>query len=308
MKRSGSKRGRRLRRFGGVVAVLTLGLPAGVGGQLSLRGDTVTAAEPVVRFDPDLRLGRELTLAGFGIALEASAFLISVESQAVPVSGLDPLDISWHADLDVVGNRNTGANNASNWTRNLSLVFPFVLAAASGEGGERWESFGRRSVVYAETLLITHGLTQVGKEALGRARPYAYIAIGERPDEAAYDVAGSRTFHSMPSGHSSSAWTGAAIGMTEHLLGRPDAKWFERVGTGFAGGALAGTTSALRVAAGQHFPSDVLAGAALGIATGVTVPLLHRGQRPLPSTSASLQTMAGALAGTLLGVLIARGY
>lgn len=258
--------------------------------------------------DPDLRTGREVTLGVVWVALEASSFLISVEALAVPAAGLDPSDISWSADRDIVGNISTDANSLSNWTRNAALAFPFVLAAASGQRGERWRTFGRRSVVYAETLLINHGVTHLGKEAFGRARPYAYLPVEERPNETAYAVGRTRTFHAMPSGHSSSAWTGAAIGITEHLLARPEARWYERVGTGFVGGALAGTTSALRVAAGQHFPSDVLVGAALGIATGVTVPLLHRGERPLPSAGATLETMAGALAGTLLGVVIGKGY
>ena len=39
--------------------------------------------------------------------------------------------------------------------------------------------------------------------------------------------------------------------------------------------ALAATTGALRVAAHKHFPTDVLAGAALGSAIGWFVPQLY---------------------------------
>ena len=39
--------------------------------------------------------------------------------------------------------------------------------------------------------------------------------------------------------------------------------------------AAAATTAALRVAAHRHFPTDVVAGAALGTAVGWVVPLLH---------------------------------
>lgn len=58
-------------------------------------------------------------------------------------------------------------------------------------------------------------------------------------------------------------WTGAAVGMTEHLLRRPGASWTESFGIRFVAGGLAGMTSALRVVGGQHFSSDVLAGAAV---------------------------------------------
>jgi len=91
--------------------------------------------------------------------------------------------------------------------------------------------------------------------------------------------------------------------MTDYLLSRPDASWAERVGVGLVGGGLAGATSALRVTAGQHFPSDVIAGAGIGIVTGVAVPLLHRGGRPLPSSEALFEVLGGALVGTLIGVV-----
>jgi membrane-associated phospholipid phosphatase len=211
-------------------------------------------------------------------------------------------------DRDVVGNRSLGANTASNWTRNGARVFPFVLALATGQQGERWHDFGLRSVVYAEAFFVTFGVTHLGKVMFGRARPYAYLSEQERPDDSHYDVSRKHTFLSMPSGHASSAWTGAVLGMTDHLLRRPEASWIERAGVGFLGGALAGSTSALRTEAGQHFSSAVLAGTGVGVATGVTVSLLHRGEQPWPSSGAWLQMTAGALAGTALGVLLARGY
>jgi len=97
------------------------------------------------------------------------------------------------------------------------------------------------------------------------------------------------------------------LGMTTHLLQRPQASWVERAGVGFLGGVLAGTTSALRVEAGQHFPSDVLVGAGIGIVSGVAVPLLHRGEQQI-RTDAVLQMVGGGLAGTFLGVMLARRY
>ena len=154
--------------------------------------------------------------------------------------------------------------------------------------------------------MISQGLTRLGKGAFGRPRPYAYQSVDARSNASAYDASKAGTFHSMPSGHSSSAWTGAAVAMTEHLLHRPDAGWLERAGVGFLGGALAGATSVLRVAAGQHFPSGVLVGAGIGIATGVAVPLLHRGEQPLPSFSSWAQSAGGSLAGVVVGLLVAR--
>jgi membrane-associated phospholipid phosphatase len=229
-----------------------------------------------------------------------------VDRLVVPPAGLDPRDITWAADRSVVGRSSSGSDRASNWTRNASLVFPFVLALAVAPPGARWEGLTKRGVVYAETLLVSQGATFLGKSLWDRARPFAYLAEADRPTDRSFDVGTERTFRSMPSGHASSAWTGVTMGLTEYLLSRPQASAWARIAIGFVGGGLAGATSSMRVEAGQHFPSDVLAGAGIGVATGVAVPLLHRGDRPLPSTGAWLETIGGVLAGTLAGVWVTR--
>jgi membrane-associated phospholipid phosphatase len=255
---------------------------------------------------PELHLGREIVLSGIGSGLLLAGYLMPVDRLVVPPAGLDPGGIAWRADRGVVGRSSSSADRASNWTRNASLLFPFVLALAVAPQGARWEGLTKRGVVYAETLLVSQGATFLGKSLWDRARPYAYLAEADRPTEPSFDVGTERTFRSMPSGHASSAWTGATMVLTEFLLSRPQAPAWERFALGFVGGGLAVSTSSMRVVAGEHFPSDVLAVAGIGVATGVAVPLLHRGDRPLPSTGAWLETIGGVLAGTLAGVWVTR--
>ena len=290
--------------------IWVLCLPMSVRGQLATSADAVSTPDRVHpdRLYPDYRKGHEITLSSVGAGFLVASLLVPVDYRDVPPPGFDPIEIAWSMDRDIIGNKSLQADATSDWTLNAAVAFPLVLTFVTSQHGERWRNFGRRSLVYAETFLIRQGFTSLAKTMLGRARPYAYLSEEGRPDDSAYDVSRESTFQSMPSGHSSTAWTGAALGMTEHLLNRPEASWLERAGVGFVGGALAGMTSALRVEAGLHFPSDVLAGAGIGIATGVAVPLLHRGEQPLPSSKAWAEMMAGALAGTLLGVLVAQGY
>lgn len=296
---------RSVRHLGTALLLPAVCVPAVARGQLTPGTDSLSI-QPSYSY-PDLRKGREITLSGGGAGLLVSGLLVPVDQLEVPPQGFDPNEIGWSMDRDVVGNRNRGADRASDWTRNASLVFPLALALATGQEGERWHGFGRSSLVYAETILISQGLTWLGKTTVGRARPFAYLPASQRPNYLSYDVSTERTFEAMPSGHSSSAWAAAALGMTTHLLQRPRAGWVERVGVGFLGGVWAGATSALRVEAGQHFPSDVLVGAGIGLLSGVTVPMLHRGEQPL-ATNAVLQMIGGGLAGTFLGVMLARGY
>lgn len=293
--------------FGYLLVVVLYG-PAGAVGQQPDRPILRPAPEQLLpgTLYPHFEKGRETLLSGVGAGLFVTGALVSVERRFVPPEGLDLQQIGWMTDRRIVGNRSLDANDASDWTRGASMLFPLVLTLASLEPGQRWDGFRDRGFVYVETLLLSQGSTLVAKTMLGRPRPYTYLSEAQRPVDPAYDVSTDRTFYSMPSGHSSSAWTGAAIGMTEHLLSRPSSSWVERVGVGVVGGALGGATSALRVTAGQHFPSDVVAGAGIGIVTGVVVPLLHRGEQPLPSAEAWSQMFGGAVAGTLFGVLIGR--
>lgn len=302
--------------FGGVralalgLAVLTAALPGRLLGQAMAKSGVsgVVAGPRVTEAYPEFRRAREVALVSVGAGLLVAAHLVSVNAPAVPVRGLDPERISWSVDRQTIGTSSLDAHLASNWTRNAAVVLPFAMALATGPSGSRWEGFGRRSAVITQAFVLSQGLTNLGKSAIGRARPYTYVPSDDRIEDPAYDVTAPGAFASMPSGHSASAWTGATLAVTEYLLGHPDAVWSHKGGIGFLGGALAGGTSALRVEAGQHFPSDVLVGAAIGIITGVAVPMLHRGQRAGPSTSSWLEATGGLAVGTLLGSVLARRY
>ena len=257
---------------------------------------------------PSFENTREITIGVFGVGMMGAGFLIDIDVQPVPVEGLDPSTIKFSVDRNIVGNPSTTAMTASNWTRNAALLMPWALAALTGPSGDRWHAMGPRTLIWAETFFVSMGATSLGKSTFSRPRPFAYLPSDQRPDEDHYDVSRERAFVSMPSGHASSAWTATGLAMTEHLLHRPHAHWFERISVGFLGGALAASTSRLRVEAGQHFPTDVLAGSALGLMSGVTVPLLHRGRLPLPSGGALLQMSGSALAGTLISILLTSGF
>jgi membrane-associated phospholipid phosphatase len=256
---------------------------------------------PLTRY-PEFRWSLDAPLLVVGAGLALTGGLLTLDRRDVPPEGLDPSEISWAVDRRIVGQTDEGADRASDWTRNAALAFPLVLALASPD--DRWSGLGRRGFVYAQALLLSGGLTTLGKQAFGRPRPFTYLPESERPSNPNYDVEDERAFRSMPSGHTSTAWTAASVGITEHLLTRPDAGTLERTLVAFVGGGLAAATGGLRVESGQHFPSDVLAGTAIGIASGVTVPLLHAGG-PLPSRRSWLEAAAGTLAGAAVGSLLA---
>jgi undecaprenyl-diphosphatase len=155
----------------------------------------------------------------------------------------------------------------------LDIGLPCVLAIIGWWRGDRTRSV--RGWLGGATVAGA-GLVQVFlKHVACRARPSAAGAgafFSEFPCvPAAYAVA------SFPSGHTTTAFALAT------LL----ALWYPRGAIGFLG--LAGVVGFTRVFLGAHFPSDVLAGAALGTAVALIayakVPGVRRPEAPAGNPS-----------------------
>lgn len=126
-------------------------------------------------------------------------------------------------------------------------------------------------VPVVESVAITSILTRAVKYAVARQRPSAYFdAPMDEEDNLAF-----------PSGHASIAFaiaTGA--GRVARMRGYRSEAWIW-----IAGLSLATTTGYLRIAADRHYATDVLAGAALGSAVGLTIPLLMRRETAVVATA-----------------------
>jgi undecaprenyl-diphosphatase len=132
-----------------------------------------------------------------------------------------------------------------------------VAAGLSLTGGSR----GRRAAVDGlAAIAVTSFVANVALKPLGRR---------SRPDVVAHDVPSARhvrmpTTHSFPSGHSASAFAFAtAVGASRPAAARPLR-------------ALAALVAYSRVHTGVHYPGDVLAGSALGIALARLVTRARR--------------------------------
>lgn len=165
----------------------------------------------------------------------------------------------------------------------ISLVDGHWAArAAEHRRGRAFVSRWRTAVlIEAEALALTALLTTVMKFAVGRPRPYTSLTaadVGSRDREALEDdLQSPDRSHSFPSGHTALAFAAATSLATTLTLDAPHTKR-ARVTLGLTWSLAllaAGTTAALRVVAGKHYPSDVIAGAALGSAIGVATPLAH---------------------------------
>lgn len=124
-------------------------------------------------------------------------------------------------------------------------------------------------VMYAESVLISNGISRTVKTVFQRNRPYVYndsLSLKNRTT--------SDWNLSFPSNHTVNAFNAAVFVSTVFTFTYPDSKWVPVVwSVSLSAAAAAGI---LRITAGEHYPTDVIAGAVLGSLTGLFIPLLHK--------------------------------
>lgn len=134
-------------------------------------------------------------------------------------------------------------------------------------------------IMYVESFLVTQAVTSLTKIAFRRPRPIAYIERNEYlaagGDPNTYDNAETDSSLSFISGHSSQ--TAAVSAAATYIAFARSPKGSPRPWLTLAGGTLLTTFVAYeRVRGGSHFPTDVMAGAAVGAGVGALVVHLHR--------------------------------
>jgi len=147
-------------------------------------------------------------------------------------------------------------------------VLPFLEAfLASGHGPESSDRAWRKAAIDAETLL-TVGIAVLSLQRItARERPYVVACAS---DSSPPECSGGGRFTSFPSGHTAVAF--AVVGLECFHRDELGPGWAPACPLAITAATLTGV---LRIASDRHWATDVLAGAALGLGIGYTVPALH---------------------------------
>lgn len=197
---------------------------------------------------------------GLGI-FSASLYLDGVK----PSAGLSVPDASKIPFFDGLY---TTSHNAALGTAADVLVIAFAAAPSVALPGLSAREMLTVGTMYGETLGLAYGLDEAIKSLVFRDRPYAYSS--PPPSDLGSPDIGS----SFPSRHATLAFASAVFAGSVFDELHPDSPYRAAVWAGGLG--VATLISAMRVASGDHFVSDVAAGAALGALIGFGVPYLHR--------------------------------
>lgn len=235
---------------------------------------TILAVHPAAAtsqgFPYELSATTDLALVGAATGL----FLASAEYDpfdlATGFDGLRRDDVNGF-DRIAVGQFSEAAREYSHNSRNALVVGVVALVAAESAWSQ---DFMTLAVMTAEVAGITMVLKTRTKAWAERLRPYAYDDQMSPEARRRFAEEKGDVQESFYSGHAVTAFTAAMYGSTVlgDLYGWSDVT--RKIRYGMLG--VASTTAIARVLGGQHYPSDVLVGAGVGMLVGWGVPYLHR--------------------------------
>jgi membrane-associated phospholipid phosphatase len=219
-----------------------------------------------------------LTAAGFGFSFLLGEILstgeIAPPPPTVPVSSLLPID-----RVAVTQTIDPHAGTYSNIGLFAAIGFAVLDPVLSGYR-DGWDALAVDAFMYAESGSLALMLTDITKIAVRRPRPIDYINCEPPNSTTSPGCASTNLGLSFFSGHEAIV---SSIGATATYLAfvrspRSPRPWIT-LGVATALTAFVGYE---RVRAGDHFPTDVIAGSMAGAAVGVLVPHLHRHKQEAP--------------------------
>ena len=211
---------------------------------------------------PNLDFG----LIGFGAVTLTTGQVLANNTSILKVSEINAFNPDQVNSFDrfAISNYSSSAKNVSD-----ALAFGTVAASAclilDKKIRQDWVTIG---VMGVEVLMVTYGLTSTTKNAVLRARPYVYNPAV--PAEVKQDVDARYSFFS---GHTALTTSVAFFGAKVYADTHPNSKWKPVMWS--AAIMIPAITGWARIEAGQHFPTDIITGYAVGAAIGFLVPQFH---------------------------------
>lgn len=214
---------------------------------------------------------KEIPFFAAGIGLLSSGFILRSTNQKDPftlgeINQLNRNNVN-RFDRVAISNGNEESRELSDILLYSELALPLFFLTNHHTG----KDFGRLGIMALEVFTITSGLTMNAKFTFNRTRPFVYS------DEFSFEEkTASNARLSFFSGHT--AQTAAfSVFMAKVIHDyHPNMKKGIEIGIWTFAITVPATMAYLRVDAGNHFPTDVMVGYAVGATVGWLVPHLHK--------------------------------
>ena len=217
----------------------------------------------------NLKIDGPVTLAGTAWTLYGFSQVYSKEKSTIAeIHALDKNNIN-KFDRWAAGMSSEKADAESNYLFYGLIPAPFLLAALDKR---MRKDFWKISALYIEAMAITGTLYTSATFFVDRYRPETYdVSLSE--DQRTNGNYKNAFF----AGHVANVGTIAFFTAKIYNDYHRNNLWRWAVWGGAA--AATGLTAYFRHEAGKHFPSDILLGTAVGVASGILVPQLHKKRR-----------------------------
>lgn len=226
----------------------------------------------------------DIPVVAVGTIWTPYAFSKVYSKDPTPIEKIQALDKNNVNGLDrwAAGMNSESAEHTSDYIFYGSIPMPFLLLA---DREIRHDAL-KVGFMYWEAMAVTGLLYSGSTYFIDRFRPKTY-----NTDIPAQDRTNGNYRNAFPAGHVALVGTATFFAAKVYNDYHPDSKlkyvlW---------GGAIAatGTVAYLRHRAGMHFPTDILAGAAVGVFSGVLVPHFHKGRMFRNKSLSVTPTMVG---------------
>jgi membrane-associated phospholipid phosphatase len=219
-----------------------------------------------------LELGRQdIGWASAAVLLAIPAQIRYFDMQPTDTGALNRDDL-WLMDHWAAGLYSHNAGITSNLALFPLVGLPMAVTALEAlQGGQSWGAAVSDGAVYAEAMLISSSLNLLVRSTGVHPRPLVYGR--DVPASMRLSPEASGSFYS---GHANAAFLSAVYFSYTYSLRHPGSRYQAAIWAGSLGSAA--TVAGLRVAAGKHFLSDVVVGAALGSFFGWVFPYMHRNE------------------------------
>lgn len=202
-----------------------------------------------------------------GVGLNALGVLLIQNKKGLTEAELNALNKEdvWGIDRWAAGNYSEKANSDSYIPMFTAFALPLALLINENERAHA----GQLSVLFLESMATTGALFSITAALVQKSRPLVYntsILAEERMDKDEQ-----RSFFAGHTAATASATFFAAKVFSDF---NPDSPWKPYVWG--AAAAIPATVGYLRVKAGKHFLTDNIIGFAVGAASGIIIPELHK--------------------------------
>ena len=172
-----------------------------------------------------------------------------------------PLEEILFPDKDLIFPYDSGLDEACDYIFIGSLLLPVLTVL-----GQDFDGILTVGTMFVETMLLTYSTKDILKDLVPRSRPYSYLSAPVDDD----------VMNSFPSGHTAAAFAIGSFSAFVFSELYPDSALVLPFNIGAY--TISASTAALRILSGNHFVTDVIAGAVIGTLYGIGIPMLHKTQ------------------------------